>query len=511
MDYLIGVDIGTTGTKTALFDLHGNEVAVSYVESKLSYPKEGWVEQDPWDFYQTAIETISDVVEQSRVEPSSIKSICVAGQMAGILGVNQTFQPVTRYDSWLDTRCKQYIEQIRQTAELDVLELSGLPTMVAHCAKMLWWQNEDPQTHAQVDKYVMPTTFVVGQLTGLDACDAYIDDTHAHFSGLFDFYRGEWSSYLCDKLAVDTSKLPTKIRKPWDVIGTITDNVAQLTGLSPSTRVVAGCGDQAAGFLGAGIVEKGEIIDVSGTAAVFATCVDRYSPDVERRTLLTCKAATDDLWFPHAFISGGGLCLRWMKENIVGSNDPNFFHSMNEQAMALMDGPESSLFLPYLNGRNFPFNADMRGFWVGFNWKDDAARLYKAIMESIGYEYLKYLKIEQKLFPDIKFKRVTAIGGGAKSALFNQIKADILGIPYVTIDREEVGCLGAALIGGFGVGVIKELKQTVKSMNSIKQTFTPDMARHKAYQEFALMHEKVTNQMEGIYSEFTALQARSGQ
>ena len=510
MKCLIGIDIGTTSTKTALFDSEGNLLADAYEESKLYYPKPGWVEQNPMDFYTSACSTISEVIRKSGINPCDVAAICLDGQMAGIMGIDDNWNAVTRYDSWLDTRCKKYVQYIKDNFEDEVLELSGLPTAVSHCAKMLWWKNEEPEIFKSISKFIQPAAYVAGKLAGLTSKDAFIDYTYIHFSGICDAKKSEWSDKLCSQLGIPMEKLP-QIVEPWKVIGNITAETARDCNLTTGTVIVAGAGDQAAGFLGAGLIEPGMVVDVAGTASLLSCCVDEYKPDLKFKTLLFPRAASKGLWFPHAFIGGGGLCLRWFRDGIVkpGSNEiENAYNKLNEEASKIPPGSDSLMFIPHLGGRNYPYDSEVRGVWAGFSWGHDRKHFYKSMLEAIAYEYYYYLKIEKDLFPQVEFKEVRVIGGGSKSKVFSQIKANVLGIPYVQLTREEVGGLGSAIIAGYGVGIFKNMEETAKSFISTKNRIEPDMKLNAFYKDFAELYIDMFDILNPLYDRLSKLSTR---
>ncbi|MCX8130602.1 MAG: FGGY family carbohydrate kinase [Clostridia bacterium] len=509
MKYLIGIDIGTTGTKSALFDTEGRLIADAYLESKLYYPKPGWVEQNPRDFYTSSCDTIREVIRKSGVDPKEVAALSLDGQMAGILGIDEKWNAVTHYDSWLDTRCKKYVEYIKNNFEDKVLNLSGLPSTVAHCAKMLWWKNEQPEIFAKISKFIQPAAFVAGLFAGLSGREAFIDYTYLHFTGLYDASAIEWSSELCKDFGIPMDKLPD-IVEPWKVVGTLTEKAARDCGLVPGVAIAAGTGDQAAGFLGAGLVEPGMLVDVAGTASVFACCVNEYKPDLKFKTLLFPKAASKGLWFPHAYIGGGGLCLRWFRDGIVKPGKDEFdeiYKILDREASELPAGSDSLMFIPHLGGRNYPYDSDVRGIWAGFSWGHERKHFYRAMMEAVAYEYYYYLKIEKDLFPNANFKEVRAIGGGSKSRVFNQIKANVLGIPYVQLSRDEVGGLGSAIIAGHAVGLISNMEEAAKRFVSTKNRIEPDMKANEYYKNFAELYIEMFRTLKPLYNRLAEISA----
>ncbi|MCX7709212.1 MAG: FGGY family carbohydrate kinase [Clostridia bacterium] len=509
MKYLIGIDIGTTGTKSALFDSEGNLIADSYKESTLYYPKPGWVEQNPEDFYTSACETVRDIITKSGINPKDVAALSLDGQMAGIMGIDNDWNAVTHYDSWLDTRCKKYVEYIKQNFEDKVLKMAGLPSTVAHCAKLLWWKNEQPEVFKKVSKFIQPAAYVAGKFAGLSGKEAFIDYTYLHFSGLYDASTTQWSEELCSEFDIPMEKLP-EIVEPWKVVGTMTEKAARDCGLTAGVAIAAGTGDQAAGFLGAGLVEPGMVVDVAGTASVFACCVDEFKPDLKYKTLLFPKAASKGLWFPHAYIGGGGLCLRWFRDGIVKPGKEEFdeiYKILDKEAADLPAGSDSLMFVPHLGGRNYPYNSDIRGTWTGFSWGHERKHFYKSMLEAIAYEYYYYLKIEKNLFPNVNFKEVRAIGGGSKSKVFNQIKANVLGIPYVQLSREEVGGLGSAIIAGYAVGIFNNMEETAKKFISTKNRIEPDMKLNEYYKNYAELYIDMFTTMAPFYKRLAEISA----
>ena len=501
MTYLIGVDLGTTATKAALFDSEGVLLGSASEESILHYPRPGWVEADPEDFYTSACSTIRAAVSRSGVNSREVKALSISGQMAGIMGIDSGWRAVTHYDSWLDMRCEKYVRYIQENYEEIVLRSSGLPTTVAHCAKILWWQNEKADVFASIKKFIQPSVYVAGRLADLGAEEAFIDYTYLHFTGLYDAETTNWSSELCSNLDIPLEILP-QIVEPWKIVGTISSRASAECGLEAGTAIAAGAGDQASGFLGAGIVEPGIAVDVAGTASVLACCVDDYRPDLTFKTLLFPKAVAAGLWYPHACVGGGGLCLRWFRDNFSMPGQgllKDFYETLDEESMEVAPGSDSLLFIPHLGGRGYPYHDKMRGVWAGFSWGHDRAHFYKSIMESIAYEYRHFLEIERSLFPEVDFKEIRVIGGGSKSEAFNRIKANVLGIPYVQLNRDEVGELGSAIIAGHAVGIFKDIKEASKSFISTKGRIEPDTETHEYYRELAELYYDLTRSLDPFY------------
>lgn len=460
--FLIGVDLGTSSTKTSLYTVDGKLVAESVTEVMLYYPKPGIVEQENDDFYDSAAKTVKECLAQSGIDPKEIAAIAFDSQMAGVGSINEAYQPGSRFDSWLDMRCQPFIKWMAQEAGEKITQLTGCPPTCNHGPKMLWWKNEEPATYHQIAKFLMPTAYVAGRLAGLTADQAFIDYTYIHFSGFSDAQAGAWSQDLCDQFGMDIQKLP-RIVEPWEAIGETTEKASRDFGLVPGTIIAAGAGDTAANALGAGIVQPGLLFDVAGTASVLAGCTDTFVADTQNRALLTMHSVLPGLWNPLAYIGGGGIALRWLRDNIFHDDqqDPcsDAYDAMTAIAANVPPGSEGLMFSPHFGGRICPSNPEMRGAWVGLSWSHNQAHLIRSMLESVAFEYAYYLGIMRELLPEQRFYEARGMGGGAKSAVWNQIKADVLNTTYYRLQGNEFGTWGAAMIAGKAAGLIDDLAQ----------------------------------------------------
>lgn len=476
--YLIGVDLGTSATKAGLYTAAGEEVALASVEVPIANPSPGVVDQDPADFYTTAGRAVGRLFRDSGVDPRAVAAIAFDSQMAGIGTIDDRFRPASRFDSWLDMRCQPQIERIRASFGPLVTRLTGCAPTCDHGPKMLWWKEEQPAVYGRIAKFVVPTCYVAGRLGGLAAESAFIDHTFIHFSGVSDAEKGAWSDELIGLLGLDRTKLP-RIVAPWEVVGEAADDGARDFGLAPGTPIAAGCGDTAACALGAGIVRPGMLFDTAGTASVLAGCTDRYVADERNGALLTMRSVVPGIWHPLAYIAGGGMALRWFRdqfwsvdqgrprsagslsagggESATGSD--RLYDEMIKRASRIEPGAEGLYFSPHLGGRICPASPEMRGAWIGFTWKHTEAHFFRAILESVAFEYAYYVRILQELFPELAMIEARVAGGGAKSAVWNQIKANVLGVPYRRLGREELGAWGAALVAGKAAGLFDDLAE----------------------------------------------------
>ena len=533
--YLIGVDLGTSSTKAALYTIDGVLMAEAAADVPLLYPRPGVVEQDTDDFYRTAAETVGRCLRDSGVDPRAVAAIAFDSQMAGIGSIDEQYRPATRFDSWLDMRCQPYIAWLNDNHAELITRLTGCAPTCDHGPKILWWQHERPDDFARIAKFLTPSAYVAGRMAGLSADRAFMDYTFIHFSGLCDNRAGTWSAAICDTLGVPLDVLP-EIVEPWRVIGQVTDAAARDFGLAPGTPIAAGCGDTAANALGAGIVRPGQLFDVAGTASVLAGCTDTFVADTTHRALLTMRSVIPGLWNPLAYIAGGGQALRWFRDEFANDDRPptadgrsdrrpltadhslnpaaegqpsavggqrsdDGYHHMIAEASAIPPGADGLFFSPHLGGRICPATPEMRGAWLGFSWGHTRAHFLRAILESVAYEYAWYLRVLGEYIPNLELTEARAVGGGARSDAWNQIKADVLGVPYQRLSRSEFGTWGAALIAGKAVGIYDDLA-AVAAAHAMPAgpPIAPSAPAHATYRPLVDRHVALQQQLVGIFT-----------
>ena len=495
--YLIGVDIGTQGTKAGLFREDGLLVASAFEPSHLISNGPKHVEQSPEEMYASVLRTIRQIMDESSVSPVQVAAIGMDGQMAGILGIDSRFEAITPYDSWLDTRCEPQIEAMKLAGESRIIRITGAPITYAHGPKVLWWKENEPYIFNKIAKFVLPTTYVCGKLCGLDADRAYIDSTCLHFSGFGDVAALQWSGELLDLFGIPSDKMPD-IVQPTQIIGTLTSEAASVCGLKAGIPICAGAGDQAATCLGAGIVRPGLAFDVAGTASVFSCCTDVYAPDDEFRTLLYARSIIPGLWIPLAYTNGSGLCIRWIRDTVAAGNRNISYDTLAEEAALISPGSESLIFVPHFSGRVCPNDPYVRGSFLGLGLRHTRAHMYRAVLESIGYEYSQYSRI-LKQNTGMHIHEVYCIGGGSKSRLFSQIKADILGLPYTALTVSDSALLGSAITAGVAVKVYGDLAKTASRMVEPVYTLQPNPQNTLTYEHFSSVYAQAIDVLHGLY------------
>ncbi len=491
---ILGIDIGTGGVKAVLFDQGGAGISSSFRKSDLRKSGNGTiVEEDPEFQLSNVCSAVAECVKKSRRPVSDVAVIGIDGQMAGVIGVGKDGLAVTPYDSWLDTRCSDQISKMVKTAGEEVLAKTGCAPAINHGPKILWWMNERRGVFKKIRSFVQPGAYAAMRLCGLDASQAFIDTTYLHFSGFADNPNSRWDNDLCRKFKLDIGLLP-KIVRPEEIIGELSPAMARKCGLRSGIPVVAGCGDTAASFLSCGAVREGVCVDVAGTASVFAATTKKFKPDTISRILACGQAVVPGLWHSYAYINGGGMNLNWFHDEIFPGchskkNIPDF-DELNHRIRKIKADPGLPIFIPHLGGRVSPAQPDMRGAWLNLSWNHNASHLFRAVLEGVALEYKIYTKAIKALHPKLSLCELRVTGGGEKSDVWNQMKADVLGIPVRRIAQGHGAPLGAAMVAAWGAGLVESPEKAASKWMALSGCFKPDRALSDFYRQRLKQYEK---------------------
>ena len=479
MAILIGIDIGTQGTKAAAFDADGTLLASAFEPSRLMRPKPGVVEEDPARHSSSVCRTIQKCVADAGIDPHAVTAIGIDGQMAGVIGVGADGRHVTPYDSWLDTRCAPFIDRMLLKAGPLIVARTGGPPSFNHGPKKLWWREERPADYRRIVAFVQPGGYAAMRLCGLKGNQAFIDHTYLHFSGFADTARGAWDDELCKLFRFDAGKLP-RIVEPQSIVGELSATSARACGLAAGVPVVAGCGDTAASLLACGATKPGVCVDVAGTASVFAATTRAFVPDVQRGMLSCARSVTPGLWHPYAYVNGGGMNLEWFRKlaagiaprGAAGRALPDCA-TLDRLAAPILLSDELPLFVPHLAGRNSPPQPRLRGAWTGLTHEHGLGELYRAVLEGVALEYSLYAAAIAGLAPSAPLRELRVTGGGAASGLWNSIKADVLQLAVRPVTQSQGAAAGAAIIAGWGTGVFSSPEAAARRWVSLGAAVRP--------------------------------------
>ena len=503
MNYLLGIDIGTSGTKTLLIDASRNgEVVASSVKTYPLYtPKPLWAEQEPEDWWQATIASIREVLQESGVAPKQIKGIGLSGQMHGSVFLDATNSVLRPAILWCDQRTQAECDWIMDTVGREkTVELISNPVLTGFTAgKIIWLRNNEPEVFKLVKKVLLPKDYVRLRLTGEFATEV----SDASGTALFNVSRRDWAYEMLDKIGIPAEWMPRAYESP-EVSGRVTREAAALTGLAEGTPVVGGGGDQAAGAVGNGIVEPGIISSTVGTSGVVFAFADKPVVDPKLRVHTFCHAVPGKWHVMGVMLSAGGS-LRWYRDTFADSetavakalgSDP--YDLMCREAAGVPAGSEGLIFLPYLTGERTPYpNPHARGVFFGITLRSDRAHFVRAVLEGVAYGLRDSFGILDEM--GVGIAQVRASGGGARSTLWRQIQADVTGRDHVTINIDEGPALGVALLAGVGTGIYPSVADACRSVIEVVSTTKSDPAAKKTYDGFYSIYQSLYQSLKGDF------------
>lgn len=495
---LIGVDIGSSSTKVAVFDTEARVLGEAREPYAPRQDGPGIAEYDPDLIHDLLLRAMREAFVRSGVAPGSVAAIGIASMVAGLMAVDAQNGPVTPYTTTLDVRFAPYMDAfVREHGpRIRALTGSGIPALAA---KIAWLRTDVPGVDAKAASFVTINAHLMGRLTGARADDLAIDHTFLWCTGLADVQRYRWSEELCGALGIDAARLPRIAMAGRHTAG-LSHAAAERTGLLAGTPVVLGAGDQCAGLLAAGVTSPGLLGDVAGTYPTLAACVESFQPDDEGGMIEVVPSVLPGRWHPLFVIGGGGLTHSWATSTVLGAGDPASLAALVERASLVPPGSDGLLFVPHLGGRACPSDSTMRGAWLGFSWTHDRGHLYRAILEATASEERLALEAIERLSPGIAWREVLLYGGAGANPLLNQIKADALGVPVRRLAMDTVS-LGAALLGAHGVGLVTDLEAEAGRLSAKTESelFEPDPDRHAMYEAHVRRYEHALRGLSPVF------------
>lgn len=506
--YYIGFDCGTQGTKVAVYADDSTLAAEAFREHRIIYPKPGWAEMEADQFYRVVVEGIAECVDKAKLNPDDVKGISCSGIICGIVPIDQNWNAQGPYILYLDGRSAGEAERIQREVEPLWLSESGNAEVGPFMPPVMlkWLLAHQPELVAKSKKFVTNSQFVMGKLGGLRADQAYMD--WGNLSGWiigYDAARRDWSDQQLDLLGLPRELLPPVV-DPAQVVGALCSEAARATGLKPGIPLVAGSGDIMQANLGCGVLAEGQCSDVAGTASIFTVNAKQIHPGITPVPGVIYSMGTlPGQYLYWGYIRAGGLSLGWLKDEVMErGGDDDFFRRMDKLAEQAPLGSQLTLFYPFLQGGDASL-PNASAAWLGLTGAAGAGSMWRSLLEGICFEYLGWVQMFRS--QDIEVKEVVGTGGGAKSALWNQIKADMLSADYVTLQRAEGAVLGDALLAAHGVGDIPDLASAANQWAAEKDRFRPRPVQGAAYQKIYQARQRILNgSLRQIFAELTALQ-----
>ena len=493
MAYVIGVDCGTSGTKTVLFDESGKVIASKTIEYPMYQPKNGYAEQDPADWSNAMVNTIKAVMTQSGVSKDDVKGVGISGQMHGLVMLDKDGNVLRKSIIWCDQRTANEVEEMNQKlGEKKLIEITANPALTGWtAAKILWVKNNEPEIYEKCAHILLPKDYLRFILTGEFATEV----SDASGMQLLDVPNRCWSDEVLSALDIDKSLLG-KVYESCEVTGEITAKMAELTGLKAGTIVVGGAGDNAAAAVGTGVVEDGKAFTTIGTSGVVFAHTSNISIDPKGR-VHTCCAAVPNSWHVMGVTQGAGLSLKWFRDNFCNAEKETAalmgvdeYYLMDKEAETVPVGANRLLYLPYLMGERTPhLDPDARGTFFGLSAMHTKKDMLRAVLEGVSYSLRDCVEVFREM--NINVSDMMACGGGGTSPLWRSMLADLYNCPVKTVASKEGPALGGALLATVGAGIYSSVPEACKAVIKTDKTQEPIENNVPEYEKYYQLYREI--------------------
>ncbi len=502
---LLGIDIGTSGCKITAFNFQGDVVASQTETYATFYPAVNWVEHDPLHWWNAVCKGINGMIRSGKLHPREIAAIGVAGLSWSWVPMDEGGRPLRRVMIWLDRRAEGPVQWMKEQAgEERLFSLSGNPIDPAYgTPKILWLKEHEPEVYRKTHQFLQSNSYIVYKLTG-----AYTQEySQAYAFHFFNMSQGRYDEQMAETLGINLEKFPP-LSPCHAVVGTVTTAAAQETGLVPGTPVVAGGLDAACCTLGAGVIQPGQTQEQGGQAGGMSIVLDK--PRMHPRLILGYHVVPG-LWLLQGGTVGGSGTLRWFREELGAYEEQlgqergiSPFVVMSEEAARIRPGSDGLIFLPYMAGERSPiWDSNARGVFFGLSFNKTRAHMIRAMMEGVGYSLRHNLETALEAQAETEF--LVSVGGAANSAVWTQLKADIIGKVIQVPFSDHATTLGAAILAGVGVGVYRDFASAVKETVRIQRIHEPNPINHQIYTRYYQLYLKLYQQLKGCFGDLAEL------
>lgn len=475
---LLGIDIGTSSCKVAAFTPSGEVAAQSTQSYRVFYPHDGYVEQDPLEWWSSVCEAIRCVLSKG-IRAEDICGIGIDGQSWSAIAIDAQGNPLCNTPIWMDTRAVSICNHLNRQFP-DLFKTSGNPFQPSYTMpKVLWYKENCPDIYRNAAYILQSNGFIAYRLTNV-ICQ---DFSQGYGWACFDVANLNWNRELCRDMGVRPELLPELV-PCHQVIGGVTKEVAVLTGLKEGTPVVAGGLDAACGTLGVGVIEPGQTQEQGGQAGGMSICMDKAYAD-ER--LILSPHVVPDRWLLQGGTVGGSGCLRWFEQEFGAAEreqarqtGTNSFEQLSAEAATIAPGSDGLIFLPYMSGERSPlWDPQAKGVFFHVDFSKTRAHFARAIMEGVGYSLLHNLEIAAAAGAEVG--DMYSMGGASNSLIWTQLKADITGKRILVPSADTATALGAAILAGVGTGVYESFPSAVEQTVKIQREHIPNSDLQAVY------------------------------
>lgn len=479
--YLLGIDIGTSACKAALFDRKGQVLAAANGEYPVYYPEEGWAEQNPEEWWSAVCEAVRQVIRKAGIQPEEIAGVGIDGQSWSAIAIDKGGKVLTNTPIWMDTRAQSICDRLNEEiGEDEIFRIAGNSLQPSYTtAKILWYKENLPEVYSKIYKILQSNSYIAFKLTGQISQDL----SQGYGLHCFDMRTGQWDEEMCRKMGIPRDFLPEIV--PSDrIIGTVTKKVAEESGLAEGTPVAAGGLDAACGTLGAGVIHSGETQEQGGQAGGMSICIEKYQADPR---LILGFHVIPGKWLLQGGTTGGGGVMRWFEREFADyerlmreQTGISSFDQLNEIAEKVKPGCDGLVFLPYMAGERSPiWNPYAKGVFYGLDFSKTKGHMVRACMEGVAFSLRHNLETAEEA--GAKAEILRAMGGSANSLLWTQIKSDVTGKTMAVPASDTATTLGAALLAGVGTGFYKDYEEAVAETVKVTRKHQPDPEKKAVY------------------------------
>ncbi|MFV0361983.1 MAG: xylulokinase [Suipraeoptans sp.] len=480
--YLLGIDIGTSACKVAVFSKEGKVIDSAARDYPVYYPREGWAEQNPDEWWESVCSAIKEIIGRKKIKAMEIAGIGVDGQSWSAIPIDSSGKVLYNTPIWMDTRAADICEEVKRVvSEEEIFEVCGNPFKPSYSTpKILWYKKNIPNIYKKIDKILQSNSFIVYRLTEVFSQDM----SQGYGLHCFDMRTGQWNEEMSNRLGIPMSFLPP-IYQCHEVVGRVTQKAALETGLEIGIPVVAGGLDACCGTLGAGVLHPGETQEQGGQAGGMSICIDEYHADIR---LILSYHVVPDKWLLQGGTTGGGGVMRWLhrefgayEDSLKDTKGKNALEQFNDLAEGVSPGSDGLIFLPYMAGERSPiWNPKAKGVYYGLDFSKTKGHMIRSAMEGVAYALKHNLEVAKEAGGEVEILK--AIGGSANSKLWTQIKADVTGKRIVVPYSDAATTLGACILAGVGVGLYDSFEEAVGLTVKETRVHEPDRVLYELYE-----------------------------
>jgi xylulokinase len=480
---LLGLDVGTTGTKAALFTLDGRLQAVGQSEYGIQHKHAGWAEQDPEDWWRAACMAVRQALAEVPEARERVAGVAISSQAPTMLPLNRDGRPLRPALIWMDRRAEaEAVKLQEQLGERTIERVSGNRADPFYVApKLLWFRTHEPDRFAETHMFVQANGYIGYRLTRKYA----MDNAHASLLQLLDWQTGQWSTELCEACGVEPGQFPP-IRPGHHILGEVTFEAAEVTGLASGTPVMAGTVDSAAAAVESGAVDPGVAAEMTGTSTVL---IIPNRGGVTEPAFIAMYHAVPGIHLLLGAMAASGASLRWYRDQFgvaevkAGARlGLDSYDLLTMQAAQVAPGSNGVIFLPYMMGERSPlWHTNARGVFFGLTLATPRGALIRAILEGTAFALRHNVEVARRAGVDLG--EIRSVGGGTRSDLWNQIKADVLGLPILLPQVSAGAPFGDAVLVGMGLGLYPDVGRVLREMVQVRARYEPSWENHSLYKE----------------------------